>query len=254
MDPRLRAVGRPAKRVVKRARARALARLAPRLPRRTSPTSRDFGYDRGLPIDRIWIEDFLRRHAPADAYGAGDIRGRVLEVGGDEYATRFGRRDVRGPGAMTRLDVLHVSADNPKATVVGDLADGTGIPTGAYDCVICTQVFNVLWDIRGAAATLHRMLAPGGTALITLPGIAPAARPDRDLWGDYWRFTSGSARRLFEEPFGAAGVSVEAYGNVFAASAFLYGLAAEELRPDELTARDPDFEALITVCARKATV
>jgi len=72
-----------------------------------------------------------------------------------------------------------------------------------------------------------------------------------DRWGDYWRFTSLSARRLFEEFFLPANVSVLAYGNVLTALAFLHGLAAEELKKEELNHRDPDYEVLVAVRAVK---
>jgi hypothetical protein len=73
-----------------------------------------------------------------------------------------------------------------------------------------------------------------------------------DRWGDFWRFTSLSARRLFEENFSAEDVTVHAYGNVFAAIAFLEGLALEELKPEELDHSDRDYELLIAVRAVKA--
>src|SRR4029453_14668409 len=41
--------------------------------RRTRPLSNDFGYDRGTPVDRYYIERFLARHQS-------DVKGRVLEV------------------------------------------------------------------------------------------------------------------------------------------------------------------------------
>jgi hypothetical protein len=47
-------------------------------------------------------------------------------------------------------------------------------------------------------------------------------------------------------------VTVTSYGNVLAATAFLQGLAAEELHPEELDYRDPDYEVLISVRAVKA--
>jgi SAM-dependent methyltransferase len=215
------------------------------LPRRTTPVSRVYGYDRGTPIDRHYIADFISRHGDAPGYGAGDVRGVVMEVGGDEYTRRFGGDAVR------RLDVLHVTADNPRATIVGDLATGENVPADAYDCVICIETLQVIYDVRAAIATLHRTLRPGGVVLATVPGITSACLPDRDLWGDYWRFTSESIRRLFAEPFGPAGVRVEAYGNVLAAASFLYGVAAEELRPATLVARDPDYEVVIAVRAQK---
>ena len=41
--------------------------------RRTRPLSDDFGYDRGYPIDRYYIERFLAQHRS-------HIKGRILEV------------------------------------------------------------------------------------------------------------------------------------------------------------------------------
>lgn len=224
--------------------------------RRLTPVSRRFGYDRGTPIDRYYIERFLARYGGAEDYAAGDIRGRVLEVGDDMYTRKFGDpppeagSPARG-GGVENLDVLHVSADNPQATVVGDLATGDGIASDSFDCVICTQTLHVIYDVRGAIRTLHRMLAPGGVLLATFPGITQSCQPDKDLWGDYWRFTTRSARRLFEEVFEPEKVTVEAYGNVLTAVAFMHGLAAEELRWQELDLRDPDYEVLVAVRAVK---
>jgi SAM-dependent methyltransferase len=220
--------------------------------RRLSPVSRAFGFDRGLPIDRHYVEAFLRRHAGAAQYGAGDIAGAVLEIGGDEYTRRFGGWGGDAPSAVSSLDVLHADASNPIATIVGDLVTGEGLPGERFDCVICTQTLHVVYDVQAAVATLHRVLRPGGVALVTVAGITQACRPDRDLWGDYWRFTTLSARRLFESAFPAEGVAVEAYGNVLASIAFLHGLAAQELRPEELDARDPDYEMLIAIRAARA--
>ncbi len=72
-----------------------------------------------------------------------------------------------------------------------------------------------------------------------------------DRWGDFWRFTSQSARRLFEEFFPEGSVTVEAFGNVLSASSLLYGLVREELTQRELNHCDPDYEVLIGVSAHK---
>ena len=90
---------------------------------------------------------------------------------------------------------------------------------------------------------------PGGVALVTVPGITKISRADMDAWGQYWSFPSLSARRLFEEAFGPDSVRVEVYGNVLATTAFLHGIAAEELTESELLHRDPDFETLIAIRA-----
>jgi len=135
--------------------------------------------------------------------------------------------------------------------MVGDLATGNGIPQATFDCMILTQTFLFIYDVRAAIVNSYRALKRGGVLLATFPGISQISRYDMDRWGDYWRFTTLSARRLFEEVFPAANVTVEAYGNVLAAIAFLHGLAAEELKPHELEYRDRDYEVVITVRAVK---
>lgn len=214
--------------------------------RRLAPVTRTFGFERGQPIDRYYIEHFLRRHSGVDGYGAGDIRGRVLEVGDASYTRKFGAEK-----AVERIDVLSADPANPAGTIVADLSAGDGISADAFDCIICTQTLQFIYDLRGAVRSLHRALRPGGVVLATMHGIGQISRPDDDLWGEYWRFTSRSARRLFEDVFAAEDVSVEAYGNVLAATAYLHGLAAEDLRREELDLRDPDYELVVTVRAVK---
>jgi SAM-dependent methyltransferase len=150
-----------------------------------------------------------------------------------------------------RIDVLHVDDSNAAATIVGDLSSGAGLPADMFDCVICTQTLHVLWDFRAAIGHLHAMLKPGGVLLATVPGITQSCNPDRDLWGDYWRFTTLSFRRLLEEAFPPEQVHVEAYGNVLSSIAFLHGLAAAELTAAQLSLRDPDYELVIVARARK---
>ena len=206
--------------------------------RRVSPISRTFGFDRGQPIDRFYIERFLNAHAM-------DIRGMVLEVGDNTYALKFGRDRV------TKCDVLHVGAGHPGATIVADLTRGDGLPSDAFDCIVLTQTLQFIYDVRAAVRTLHRILKPGGVVLTTVPGISQISRFDMDRWGECWRFTTLSMRRLFEDVFPAAEVSIKAHGNVLTAVALLHGLAVEELRPEELEHRDADYELVITARAVK---
>jgi SAM-dependent methyltransferase len=206
--------------------------------RRVTPLSRNYGFDRGTPVDRYYIDRFLTRHAR-------DVRGRVLEVGDDEYTRRYGGDRVEA------VDVLHVEEGNPQATIVADLTDAPAIPSERFDCVICTQTLLLIYDIPAAIGTLHRILRPGGVVLATVPGVSRICREEADTWGDFWRFTSMSARRLFEEAFGEGAVEVEAYGNVLAAVGMLHGMAAEELGAAKLDARDRDYEVLIGVRAER---
>jgi SAM-dependent methyltransferase len=204
--------------------------------RRLEPMSREFGFDRGLPVDRYYIEAFLARHAA-------DVHGRVLEVGDDAYTRRFG-----GDRVTTR-DVLHVDPANPHATIVADLAAGDAIPSAAFDCVILTQTLHLLYDVPAGLATLRRILRPGGTLLATFPGLSQLSC---DVWREtwYWGFTTLAARRLFADAFPDAAIEIEAHGNVLAATAFLHGIATEELERSELDHRDPTYELLITARVR----
>jgi len=208
--------------------------------RRLRPVSDVFGADRGQCIDRYYIEGFLADHSA-------DVRGDVLEVGGDEYTRRFGADRV------ARSHVLHVEEGHPRSTIVADLGHRGSLPREAYDCIICTQTLQFIYAVRTAVTTLHDALKPGGVLLATMSGITQISRYDMERWGDYWRFTSLSARRLLEEVFVPDSVKVENYGNVLAAIAFLMGLSADELRQPELDHRDPDYEVVIAARARKAT-
>jgi SAM-dependent methyltransferase len=202
--------------------------------RRVVPVSRQWGFDRGLPIDRYYIEGFLARHAA-------DIRGRVLEIQDDTYTQRFGADRV------TVRDVLHVIEGNPKATIVADLTEANHIPSAIFDCIVLTQTLNYIYDVRAALKTVYRILKPGGVLLATVPGICHQADPG----SAFWNFTTMSVRQLFAEAFLPTHVQVESHGNVLAAIAFLHGLATQELRQDELDYYDPEYEVSITVRAVK---
>jgi SAM-dependent methyltransferase len=206
--------------------------------RRLAPLSTRYGYDRGLPVDRHYIEAFLAAHAR-------DLRGRTLEVGDDSYTRRFGGSRVE------RRDVLHVDPDAAGATLVADLAAADHLPSESFDCIVLTQTLQLIYDLPAAIATLHRILRPGGVVLATVPGISQISDEAwRDSW--YWSFTPLSARRLFGAVFAPENVEVEAHGNVLAATAFLQGMAAGELRPEELAHRDPSYPLLVSVRAAKA--
>lgn len=205
--------------------------------RRLTPISRQFGFDRGLPVDRYYIEKFLAKNA-------GDIKGRVLEIGDNSYTRQFGGDNV------TQSDVLHIVEGNPQATIVGDLTKAENIPSDAFDCLILTQTLQMMYDVRSAVKTIHRILKPGGVALVTIPGISHISE---DEWAKYWswNFTSKSGQLLFAEFFPETNIQLETHGNVLAAIAFLQGIATEELEKAELDHRDRQYEVIITVRAVK---
>jgi len=201
--------------------------------RRLTPISRSFGADRGTILDRHYIEAFLGKHQ-------GDIKGRVLEIGDNFYTLRFGNDDV------TDGDVLHVEAGNPLATIVADLSAADEVPSNTFQCIIFTHTIQMIYDFQAAMDHLHRILKPGGVLLMATHGTSRVGRRlGKDHWGVYWRMTEDSVRRIFSERFREENVEVQGYGNILAATAFLYGIAAEELTPEELDTYDADYQVLI---------
>ena len=208
--------------------------------RSLTPISRNWGFDRGTPVDRYYIETFLAEHRPY-------IYGRVLEVEHDTYTRRFG-------SGVTCADVLFVTADGPRAkraNIIDDLTVGRTIDSNTYDCIILTQTLHVIYDIQNVVHTLYRILKPGGTVLVTAPGITQRAHED---WGDYWRFTAQCLSRLFVQRFLPTHVKAKTYGNVLTATAFLYGMAAEELSAEELNYHDPDYEVSLGLLVQKEEI
>jgi len=203
---------------------------------RLAPISRDWGFDRGLPIDRFYIERFL-------AANAADIRGRVLEVSNNDYTRRFGGARV------AQSDVLHPFEGNPRATVIADLSRPEKRLEGSFDCIICTQTLQFIYEARNAVTQLHRWLKPGGVALVSVPGISQISPEDMRQTGDYWRFTDAAMHRLFADAFGEGVAEIEVFGNVLASMAFLHGIAAEELQESDLLHADPQFQVITTVRA-----
>lgn len=205
--------------------------------RRIEPISSVWGVDRGQPVDRYYIEQFLDRHRQ-------DIRGRVLEVKDPGYTNAYG-------SAVEQSDVVDVAPQNPSATLIRDLAADASLPARTYDCFILTQTIHIIYDVRAVLRNAARTLRPGGVLLATVPCVS---RVDYEsgLMGDCWRFTPASAKRLFEEVFGAGQVEVEVRGNVLACTSFLVGVSAGELSPEELDHPDPYFPLILCIRAIRA--
>lgn len=206
--------------------------------RRPDPISRDWGYDRGTPIDRRYIEEFLAAHSS-------DISGAVLEVQEDDFTRRFG-----GPG-IVRGAVVDLDDSNPGATIVTDLRAASDIADAQFDCIILTQTLHVIDDMPAVLRECHRALKPGGVLLATVPSVSRVCLEYGDE-GDLWRLTPAGARALFEPIFGPGNVDLTTYGSVLTSVAFLHGLACSELTDGEFDERDPYHPVLVGVRACKA--
>ena len=157
--------------------------------RRTTPIDPNWGFERGTPIDRVYVERFVGlarcRHPRSRPR---DRRPRLHDP-------------LRSP-ASRAVDILMAEEGNPEATIVGDLTDAPHIPDDTFDCAIVTQTLQFVYDVRSALATLHRVLRPGGVLLATVPGITKISPTEDAEFGEWWHYTGRSARRLAEEAFG----------------------------------------------------
>jgi peptidoglycan/xylan/chitin deacetylase (PgdA/CDA1 family)/SAM-dependent methyltransferase len=198
-----------------------------------APLSVLSGNERGLPLHRYYIDRFFGEFRK-------DVRGRVLEFQNDQYASRFGGENIE------RLDILHKegSGHSKRATIIADLTRPNNIPSGYYDCIICTRVLHIVKDLPEMLSEIRRILRPGGVLLAAVP-MTDMIEP---WWHELWRFTPEGFGSLVGGCFGGENVQIRAYGNSLIAAAAMRGLTAEEFSRHELDTLDGRFT--IEVCAR----
>jgi glycosyltransferase involved in cell wall biosynthesis/GT2 family glycosyltransferase len=204
--------------------------------RRFEPISATWGWDRGTPIDRYWIDQFLDRYRHR-------IRGAVLEVHDRRYAERF------GDGRVERSSILDIDPLNVDADIVADLGEPDSLPAGEFDCIILTQILQLIPDPKIALQNAWRALKPGGSLFISHPVITRI--DDFDGWREYWRATPMGLDALLRSACPDGSVETAQFGNLFSSIAFLAGQAAEELTADELNLPDQRFVALACGCVAK---
>lgn len=199
-----------------------------------APVSTNWGFDRGLPIHRYYVERFLSEFAS-------EIRGHCLEFQEDAYTTRF------GGSAVTTLDILHRDMTNPRATVIADLTKPNGLPSAQFDCIVCTHVLHVISELDRAVWELHRILKPGGVLLVAVPHVSMCGLQRDELW----RFTPDGLARVLAMAFGDAHVTLRSYGNSLTAAGEIRGLVSEEFTKATLHYHDARFAVEVCACAVK---
>jgi SAM-dependent methyltransferase len=203
-----------------------------RLPRQ--PVSDCYGYDRGTPIDRHYIDRFLTHHAE-------HICGHVLEVKDDTYARRFG-------GDRVEVTVVDNDHPNPRATLHADIADSRALPGATFDCILLTQTLQLIARPAAVLRNLEQALRRDGALLLTAPTvgrISPSA-----AGSDHWRITPVGLARLFAETWSGP-TTITSYGNFRAYLGALIGEAAEELTITELDELDPRYPLIACAVAQR---
>jgi SAM-dependent methyltransferase len=197
------------------------------------PLSYLWGLDRGLGVYQYYVEQFMREYAA-------DIRGHCLEFQDPTYTPRF------GGSAVEKLDILHLDENNRHATIVADLTKPNTIAGEQFDCIVCTHVLHIIFELDKAVSELYRILKPGGVLLVAAPHVSMCDPGFHEIW----RFTPEGLGVVLAKAFSERNVTIRAYGNSLTAAGQLRGLAAHEFSKNTLNLHDPRFA--VEVCARAA--
>jgi hypothetical protein len=203
-----------------------------------SPISNFFGFDRGVSIDRFYINNFIKKNKRY-------IKGNVLEIGDDRYSSKYNCKKIiagivkkkRG-GAGCNIFYLNLEKKLPNSI-------------GTFDCIICTQVLNYVFDYQAVIENLFKLLNKNGVLLLTCSSTTRISEYDDRRYGDYWRFTRRSIYKIFNKYSKKNNLQIQSYGNVSVVSKFLYGLSLEELTNLELSYNDKNFPLIITARLKK---
>ncbi len=199
--------------------------------RRVAPISASYGFDRGTPIDRYYVDKFFTAHRHL-------ITGRVLEIQTKDHICTYG-------SGVTAADTLDISPEF-RPTYCCDLASATPVPDGSYDCFVLPNTLCFLRNLDAALREARRIVKRGGVILATVPGLVPLT-PDVE---DYWHASADGWRVVAARVWPDCETTIESHGNCLAAAASMYGIAAEELAEAELDANDPRYPVLATICCR----
>jgi SAM-dependent methyltransferase len=200
---------------------------------KSEPRNTNMGCDRGTSISRYYVNKWLSK-----ALAGIEETKSTCEVGDERYTSKL------FPDSNRHVLLLANGED---------LTKPESLPTEAFDVFICTQVFNFIFDVKKAITGARSVLKNGGYLIGTVAGnISQVSKPDMSDYGDYWRFTWLSIKRLLEEEFGVGKVEVAAYGNAMSATAYIQGLCVEDLpRQDLLDDNDPVYAIVIGFKARR---
>ncbi len=203
----------------------------------TVSISKRYGFDRGKPIDRYYIEKFIENNKEV-------IRGKCLEIDNDFYTVRFGGKMV------SHKDVLDI-IETKRANIKGDIRNLKGkIADDVYDCIILTQTLNVLDDYESSIGECYRILRPGGVLLVTMPTVSPSTSKGNSET-NMWRFSVLGAKYVFGKFFNKEKLKVIGMGNMEAVKFFWMGMSIEDMNEEGLSFKNGDKALIIGIRATK---
>jgi SAM-dependent methyltransferase len=115
---------------------------------------------------------------------------RVLDVAPQDHAGAAPHFDL---AEVSTLDIDPASGADYVADLCADNSDT--IPSATFDVVVCTEVLEHTLNPFSAVAELHRVLKPGGWAVVSTPYNFRIHGPLPDCW----RFTEHGLRALLRD-------------------------------------------------------
>ena len=195
------------------------------------PFSHRFGFDRGAPVDRYYLQQFVRSIRPV-------VRGRCLEIGGSLKNNWLYRFDV------DEFRTLELEQSRVADDLVGDAADRGVLDPESWDSILAFHVLEHCPNPFAVASNMCAWLRPNGHACI----VVPCAQRVHNYPGDYWRFMPDGLRVLFRD---FSEVNVSTYGNPLTVVSNYLALSHTELLAEDMDAVHPDYPVLACVVARK---
>jgi len=200
--------------------------------------SEKFGFDRGTPIDRYYIDEFIRNLEFENEFNT------ALEFGELHYVERF---NVRQKFFLSHPDFS--KRKDPKNQIFFDLNTQNKYDGVKFDLIISTNVINFTKNPFVTLSHHIDMLNVDGMLLLTASSSMPISQFDAERWGDYWRFTPDAMNHLLENL--DCEYHVQSFGNFKSSVAFLCGLASEEMKATDLKEKDTRYPLLVVALVKK---
>lgn len=199
--------------------------------RRGKPFCNEFGFERGTPIDRYYLDKFISsiRHL---------VKGKVVEIGG-----ALSNREQYGFENTSTYDAVDLLS-SPFVNICGDIHESNLLKPDYYDTILLFNVLEHCHTPQKVVDNIHNWLASSGYCL----AIVPNAQRIHNNPGDYWRILPDGMKTLFQN---FAKVQVTTYGSPTSLIASYMGIAAQELTHDELTEINPLYPVTTCLVAQK---
>ena len=201
------------------------------------PISEQFGSERGTPVDRIYIEKFIRKYSNY-------IKGAVLEIEDAIYTHKYGKENVK------HSIVMDVSNQSDKIDFNANIESGEGVQECLVDCFIITQTLMYIYDLESAAKNIVKFLKPGGVALITCSGLSQNSKRCMENYGSYFNFNTAVFEKMFKKEKVEI-IDTGSFGNVKTVMAHLVGMCAEDLCENDFDYMDLSYPLIVYAVVRR---